>query len=229
MKIVRTLPKEIATLIENDIVLGNLIPEQQIPNEQILMDKFNVSRSTLREAIKILVSKGVLEIHRGKGTFVCNLPGISEDPLGFNFLNIENLNDYIYETREIFEPYACKLIVERASDEEIEALGKIALEMEKLDETLALSTPSEKLITDFYVLDINFHTLICKLTKNPIIERLLPVIIQSIKKSYIPEVFKIKVIDGTRQSTHTDIYLALKNRDGNRASELLLKHLKNKL
>lgn len=228
MKISQTLAKEIAESIEKDIIEGKLLPKQQIPNEQILMNRFNISRGTLREAIKILVSKGILEIHRGIGTFVCKLPGISEDPLGFNFLNMDNLNDYLYETREIFEPYACKLVAKRATDEEIKKLGEIALDMEELDKELVHSLPSEELITNFYKLDVQFHTLLCKLTKNPILERLLPVIIQSIKKSYNPEIFKTKLLTGSRQSTHTNIYLALKERNGDLAFDLILQHLKNK-
>lgn len=224
----KTLVKEIANFIENEIKEEKLLPGEKIPNEQLLIEKFNVSRGTLREAIKLLTSKGILEIKRGKGTFVCKLPGIAEDPLGFSFLNIENLNDYLYETREIFEPYVCKLVVERASDKEIEELGKLVKEMEILDEQLVKGIATEELIIKFYKLDVKFHTLLCKFSKNPIIERLLPVIIQSIKKSYIPEKFKAKLLKGNRQSTHTKIYLAIKERDAELAFNLIQQHLKNK-
>lgn len=224
----QTLAKEIAKNIENEIIEGRLLPKEKIPNEQLLIKNFNVSRGTVREAIKILVSKGIVEIKRGKGTFVCNLPGVCEDPLGFNFLNIDNINDYLYETREIFEPYICKLIIERASDKEIEEIGKIAKKMETLDEEIKSSTPSEELIFKFYNLDKVYHTLLCKYSKNPILERLIPVIIQSIQKSYIPDVFINKLKKGSRQSTHTKIYLALKNRDSDLAFKLMQQHLKNK-
>ena len=224
----QTLAKEIAKAIEQDIIDKKLIPKQKIPSEQLLIEKFAVSRSTIREAIKILISKGILEIHRGKGTFVCDTPGICEDPLGFNFLNIININDFLYETREIFEPSICKLVVERATDAEIEKIGKIAKEMEKLDKEIINSTPSEKMIFKFYKLDISFHTLLCTLSKNPIIERLIPVVIQSIEKSYIPEIFLKKLTKGNRQSTHTYIYLALKERNADLAFNLMQQHLKNK-
>mgnify|MGYP000470698900 CR=1 FL=1 len=65
------------------------------------METYCTSRSTIREAIKALVSKGTLEIRRGKGTFVCQLPGMTDDPLGLNFLGIENLNPYLHEARLI--------------------------------------------------------------------------------------------------------------------------------
>lgn len=228
MKIVQTLAKEIAENIEQEIINEKLLPTQKIPNEQLLMEKFNVSRVTIREAIKILVTKGILEIRRGKGTFVCDLPGISEDPLGFNFLNIPNLNDYLYETREIFEPYICKLVTERASDEEINFLGDIVTQMEELDKIFLDSIPNKELILKFYKLDAMFHIHLCKICKNPILERLLPIIIQSIKKSYVPEVFISKLKKGSRQSTHTKIYQALKDRNGDLAFDLILKHLQNK-
>lgn len=224
----QTLAKEIAKNIEQEIKSGKLLPTQKIPNEKSLIENFNVSRGTIREAIKILVSKGILEIKRGKGTFVCHLPGLSEDPLGFNFLNITNINDYLYETREIFEPYICKLVAERASNKEIEELGKIAKKMEELDNEITSFPPSEEMIFKFYKLDKLYHSLLCSFSKNPILERMVPVIIQSVQKSYIPEIFISKLKNGTRQSTHTDIYLALKNRNGDLAFKLMQQHLKNK-
>lgn len=225
----QTLAKEIAKNIEEEIKKKKLLPTQKIPNEKILIENFNVSRGTVREAIKILVSKGILEIRRGKGTFVCDLPGVCEDPLGFNFLNIDNINDYLFETRAIFEPYICKLVIERASDKEIEEIGKIAKKMEKLDKEINSSLFSEKLISDFYNLDKIYHSLLCRYSKNPILERMMPVIIQSIQKSYVPDIFISKLRKGSRQSTHTKIYLALKNRDCDLAFKLMQQHLKNSL
>ena len=53
--------------VENRFSIGD-----KLPNENELAKELGVSRSTLREAIKILTTNGVLEIKRGKGTFVTN-------------------------------------------------------------------------------------------------------------------------------------------------------------
>ena len=58
-------------------------PGQKIPNEFELAKQFGVGRSTIREAVKGLVTRGVLEVRRGSGTYVINTNSFEEDPLGF--------------------------------------------------------------------------------------------------------------------------------------------------
>ena len=58
-------------------------PGQKIPNEFELAERFGVGRSTIREAVKGLVSRGILEVRRGSGTYVINTNSIEVDPLGF--------------------------------------------------------------------------------------------------------------------------------------------------
>ena len=58
-------------------------PGKKIPNEFELAERFGVGRSTIREAVKGLVSRGILEVRRGSGTYVINTNSIDVDPLGF--------------------------------------------------------------------------------------------------------------------------------------------------
>ena len=55
---------------------------EKIPNEFELAEKFGVGRSTIREAVKALVSKGILEVRRGAGTYVTGTSTREDDPLG---------------------------------------------------------------------------------------------------------------------------------------------------
>lgn len=55
---------------------------QKIPNEFELAQRFGVGRSTVREAVKGLVTRGILEVRRGSGTFVVSHHSLEEDPLG---------------------------------------------------------------------------------------------------------------------------------------------------
>ena len=57
-------------------------PGQKIPNEFELAERFGVGRSTIREAVKGLVSRGILEVRRGSGTYVISTNTLDEDPLG---------------------------------------------------------------------------------------------------------------------------------------------------
>ena len=81
----KTLSAIVANKIENQIICGNWQVGSQIPPEQELMQVFDVSRITVREAIKTLVANGVLVIRRGVGTFVSETPGRQPDPFGFAY------------------------------------------------------------------------------------------------------------------------------------------------
>ena len=61
-------------------------PGSRIPSEFELADAFGVGRGTVREAVKILVSRNVLEIRPAKGTFVRENPGVADDPLGLKMI-----------------------------------------------------------------------------------------------------------------------------------------------
>ena len=70
-KINNNAVQQIIDAFTRQLVQGKLCPGDQIPTEIELADMFGVARNTVREAIKILVAMGVLEIRRPVGTFVC--------------------------------------------------------------------------------------------------------------------------------------------------------------
>ena len=77
----------------------------KLPNENELSDLLGVSRTTLREAISFLVAQGVLEIKRGKGTFVAKeLPRFPVDMTTLSDLKSRARAKDLFEMRLIFEP-----------------------------------------------------------------------------------------------------------------------------
>ncbi len=123
--------------VTNDILAmvgaGNrFAPGDKLPNELELSQLLGVSRATLREAIRVLAAQGVLEVQRGKGTFVAHSQPLHEE---FGVLSMSNLRVNVkdlYEMRLIFEPQAAYYAAKRASDQEIEqilAYGKQDAEM----------------------------------------------------------------------------------------------------
>lgn len=82
------LSEKIAESIGKAIVGGFYKIGDQMPNEMELSEELGISRATLREAIKILISQNVLEVRRGIGTFVSHTPGLSTDPLGLDYIPI---------------------------------------------------------------------------------------------------------------------------------------------
>ena len=80
--------------ISGAIIDGELRPGDKIPTEPELSAMFNVGRNTVREAIRILVAYGVLEIRRAEGTFVC-------DGFSPQIINPGNLSDYSAEGKQL--------------------------------------------------------------------------------------------------------------------------------
>lgn len=166
------LSKNIANQISAMIIdQKKYLPNDKLPNERMLAEELGVSRTSIREAIKLLVASGMLTVRRGVGTFVSENPGISVDPLGLSHLeDKKKLMLQWFEVRLILESESVRLVVERASDDEIEEI--IACE-QKVAELIEKGK-------DYILADQHFHAAIAKATHNEVISRFIPSIEQSI-------------------------------------------------
>lgn len=163
----KLLPEQVSEQIIRLITDRQLKAGDKLPNEFDMAQQLSVGRGTIREAIKILVSRNIVEIRRGCGTFVCDHPGMIDDPLGFRFMKDKGkLALDLCEVRMIIEPEIAALAAERATEEEIEELEKVAKEVEVLCEQELQHM--EK--------DIEFHGLIAKCSKNTVMPNIIPVI-----------------------------------------------------
>ena len=116
----------------------------KLPNENELSQALQVSRTTLREAISFLVAQGVLEIRRGKGTFVKEaLPSQGLDLTGLAGMRSRVRAKDLFEMRLIFEPATVALACSRATDEELE---QIAHNRQKMQDT---ALADNRIILDF--------------------------------------------------------------------------------
>ena len=124
----KTRPKlsdEIADIILRRIMDGEYSPGTKIPNEFELAEELNVGRGTVREAVKTLVSRNILVIKRGNGTYVAEHPGQVDDPLGFAFSPDKfRLANELCEVRLILEPEIAALAAERATVQDIKKIQK---------------------------------------------------------------------------------------------------------
>lgn len=97
------LSEKVAESIITAIKNGFYAVGDQMPNELQLSEELGVSRATLREAIKILISKSILEVRRGIGTFVSQTPGYSMDVAGLEFLDLPTQIIDIHRTMRYFD------------------------------------------------------------------------------------------------------------------------------
>lgn len=140
---------------------------EKIPNEFALGERFGVGRSTVREAVRLLVSRGILEVRRGSGTYVISTTPSDIDPLG-----LRNLEDKmalaldLVNVRIILEPGIAEMAALNATDEDIEKLRSLCRSVEeKIKE-------GGNYIAD----DIAFHTCVAECSKNKVVEQLIPII-----------------------------------------------------
>lgn len=149
-------------ILEEPVEIG-----EKIPNEFELAEKFGVGRSTVREAVKGLVSKGILEVRRGAGTYVINTHSLEDDPLGLGKLEDKyKLALELFEVRLMIEPEIAAMAAEYATAEDKKQIKKLCDEVEQL--YLNGQNHIRK--------DIEFHTCIAHCSKNRVIEMLIPII-----------------------------------------------------
>lgn len=99
----------------------------KLPNEFELGEKFGVGRSTIREAVKLLISKGVLEVRRGSGTYVINTTPADMDPLGLQRLGDRmSLAMDLVDVRLLLEPGIAEMAARNATGKDIEELERCA-------------------------------------------------------------------------------------------------------
>jgi GntR family transcriptional repressor for pyruvate dehydrogenase complex len=117
------------------VAAGNLAAGDQLPAERKLAETFNVSRPTLREAIRALSVLGVLEIRHGGGVFVSSLSAADLlQPLTF-FLTLRSTEvDKLYEARELIEGDIAARASRRATDAEVAELEALIVEQEGVTE-----------------------------------------------------------------------------------------------
>lgn len=164
-KLADSTAAQIISMIEDD---NRFSIGDKLPNEIDLAGELGVSRSTLREAIKILTTSGILEIKRGKGTFVTSNTVIDSGDLS----DIASGLDDLFEMRLMFEPDCAFLAAQRATDEEIDIICYYGNEIEKKILSGEDRTYEEQ----------KFHESIANATHNSFVKQFMPIIFNAIKK-----------------------------------------------
>lgn len=186
----------------------------KLPNENELAEQLQVSRTTLREAIRLLTAHGLLEIRRGKGTYVTNTNAANQE-LGLTKLATipVDIKD-LYEMRLIFEPQAAFYAAKRATDQELERILSYGRREEELILKKQDRTEAEQA----------FHKSIAKATHNEFMNRLMPILYQAIVKGVHLSYAKEDVVRDTFHDHHL-IMEFLEERDAEGAATAMKLHI----
>ena len=149
-------------------------PEEKLPNEHDFAIELGVSRTSLREAIKLLSAKGVLVVKRGSGTFVSVFPEGEDKIFGIAYIEDKmKLVENWYEYRLINEPPCARLAALNGTDEEIRLIVESGNKMRELVKN------NEPILNE----DANFHALIAVATHNEILRQSLPSLRKAVNDS----------------------------------------------
>ena len=195
----------------HELLSGSLRPGDQIPTEVELSEQFGVSRNTVREAVKILVAMGVLEIRRPVGTFVCE--GFTEpmiSPLLYGvILGRGDSYDELMDLREIMESGTMLTVIRNATDEEIITLEK---PLQALRDACFVDVPSVETV---FAKDDAFHEAIMSLSHNRMVERISE-IVRTMTHDMRHESVELMLSKGRNEEfylAHEKLYRLLHDRD----------------
>lgn len=174
----RNLCGQVVDDLGRRILAGKVRPGELLPQEWTLCSQLGVSRTVVREAIKSLAAKGLVESRAKRGTIV-------RPTMAWNYLDPEVLNwqaradhdgrhlFYLTELRKTIEPQAAALAAKRATDEHLDIMRRAC---KKLEETADS-------VEDFLAADIRFHVEILHAAGNPFFAPIANVINASLESS----------------------------------------------
>jgi DNA-binding FadR family transcriptional regulator len=182
------LVDRVASEIQRLIVDGQLLAGMRLPSEMELAAQLAVSRTVIREAVHILMAKGLLETRPGVGTIVREVTRDQVvEPLG-HLLRVHNASlDHLYQVRAILEVEIAALAAAQAGEQDIAELQRMIREMEAASgnpETVAAC-------------DAEFHRWLAQTTANPLLIILLDSIrdlMQEVRLRVSTEPFVLRTI-----------------------------------
>lgn len=210
------LYEEVAKQIERLIVEGGLKPGDKLPPERELAEMFQVSRSSLRDAIRTLELTGLLEPRHGEGTVVCDLSAdLLVNPLANMLTRKRELVAELLDVRKMLEPPLAARAAAHASPEEIAYLEDILRRQKEMVRRgeLAIEEDSE------------FHYAIAMAAKNSVVQKVLDVLMDLLRTSRERSL----QVEGRRQRSlagHRRILKAIRQRDSTAAERAMRRHLK---
>src|SRR5258708_3444246 len=208
--------EQIVQQVEESILKGKLKPGDQLPAERDLAQRFGVSRTAVREAVKALQEKGLVEAFTGRGTFVTN--GRSQAMRQSLDLIIKISQQegslYLAELRRILEPEIAALAAPRIEEQLLSTMREAVAAMDRnVHEREA-----------YIEADLDFHLALAEAADNPLILALIDSIVGLLREQR-SRVFEVDGGPGRGQFHHKRILKAVERRDPDAAREAMRAHL----
>jgi len=195
----------VLNIITDNIISGNLKPGDKLPTEIELAEQLGICRNSVREAIKMLSSLGVVEIKRGMGTFIVeSMPVSSLNQLVLSLAFHQGTSKELVELRLLLEIGAAILAIENATEEDI---AKLEQANTRLMEAQENQQENKDVLAD---LDMEVHFTLLQITKNAYVEK----IGKAIYKLFYASIKNTVIEDEHKAYRNHQLYIdAIKKRD----------------
>lgn len=208
------LSDKVAEMMRQTILSRQLVPGTSLPSERELGEQFGVSRTVIREAIRALAAKGIVEVRSGSGLRVASVDEATAlESLSWFIRGGQLEYPKVHEVRSTIEVEMAGLAAERRTSEELQALRDSHARFVKVIGDVDKATAA----------DVEFHALIARATQND----LFSVLLGSIGDA-LTEIRHETLAGGSAPATidaHARILEAIAERDGNGAREAMREHL----
>jgi GntR family transcriptional repressor for pyruvate dehydrogenase complex len=203
--------------ITDFILAGKLRPGDKLPTEQEFAAIFKVGRNSIREAVRMLSSTGIIEIKRGSGTYIRETVSDSMlNPLVLSLIMKQGTSKELIEMRLFIESFAAELAINNATDEDIERLEAA---------NQKLKDAAEKKISDakvLYELDLNVHFTLFEIGKNMLFIK----VAKTLYKLFIASLTKVIEQDLQNSYDNHEKYIkAIRKRDPELARKMVVEGL----
>lgn len=219
LKVLKRKPisSEILNMITESILSGKLKPGDKLPTELELADSIGVGRNSVREAFKMLLSFGVIEVKRGAGTFISkSMNGSIMEPLILSLAFEQGTSKELIDLRLMIEIGAAKLVIASATDEEID---KLEVANEKLKEASEQKNSDPDYLREA---DLNVHFTLFEITRNRFVKK----IGKAVYRLFYASIEKTVVIDPYQAYLNHKLYIdAIKDRDDKTVDQKIMEAL----
>lgn len=211
------LYEQIVAQIEERILSGELQRGDKLPAERELAEQFGVSRTAIREAMKALTQKGLVEIYPGRGTFVTHSTSAAvrhSIDLLVKIGHEDGITDLV-EVREILEPEIAALAAVRATEENIVIMQDAVNAMDR-----AMDDPEA-----YIEADLDFHLALAQGSDNVLIPVLIDTLVELLRE-HRKQAASVEGALERGQPYHKKLLEAVKKRDPDAARASMRAHLK---
>jgi GntR family transcriptional regulator, transcriptional repressor for pyruvate dehydrogenase complex len=217
-KVIRTsrLYEQIVKQIEDSILKGTLKAGDQLPSERDLALKFGVSRTAVREAVKTLHEKGLVEAYSGRGTFITNGTSQAVTQSINLMMRIDQIggSENLAQVRQILEPEIAAMAATKIQEPQLALMREAFSTMD-----------SELKDPDAYIeADLDFHLALAEAAENPLILSLLDSIVGLLREQRL-KIFFHESGPERGQFHHARILAAIEKRDPEASRAAMREHL----